>query len=185
MKRVLGITLVFGMGVIAGAVAMNLFEMHVRPTYREVMRAEFVGEQELSASRDARAGDQLRAVLHFWNVVDAPAFQIFRTDRAEDANFWLPWQLLVLGWMRGGPDQARARQMSEALQRARLALALESIQQHESATEQWDMAARIGKRSKDATRRSAETLAREENSDLHRQAEAGILDGTGAPEHKR
>ncbi len=183
MKRIVSIALVFGVGVIVGAVAMEALELHVRPTYRDVMRANFVAEQEFLAARADRAGDHMRAVSHLWNVVDAgdaSGFRIFRRDWGDDSDPWLPWRLLVLARIVAGLDDGRGRQLGEALHRARLALALEAMQEHEAASEQWELAAHLSNRSKDSMRSLAEMLAQNESSELHRQAEAAILDGVNA-----
>ena len=168
-------------GFAAGASAMNLLELRVRPTYRENIRSEFVAEQAFSATREARAGNRLRAVFHRWNVVEATTesgFGIFRPESSSqvDREFWLPFRLLVLQRIRRNADpEGRGQRLMEAHNRARLALELEAMGGHLAAEAQLDAASRLAGDSPDAMRRVAEALAQAENSDAYRQAEAITL----------
>jgi hypothetical protein len=168
-------------GFAAGASAMSLLELGVRPTYRETIRSEFVAEQAFSATREARAGNRLRAVFHRWNVVEATAengFRIFRPDSSsrEDRDFWLPFRLLVLQRIRRNLDpEGRGQRLMEADNRARLALALEAMGGHLAADAQLHAASRLAGKSPDAMRRAAEAWAEEEDSDAYRRAEAIVL----------
>lgn len=182
VKKALGLASVFASGAVVGATAMNLLDLHVRPTYREAIRADLVVEQEMSAAREARAGDRLRSAVHRWDTVDAYSpngFRIFRREVTgeEDSDFWLPFRLLALKHIVSAADaDGRGRQLIEAQYRAKLALTLEALHADRAADEQWEVASRLEGKSRDAVRRYAETSLKSEDSDLHRQAEAAILD---------
>src|SRR5271169_2958192 len=92
---------IFTSGIITGAVLMNLLHMHLRPAYRETIRIDLKTEQKFLAGRVIRQGDNLRALSHRWNVVDAEAsdgFRAFRTERNKeiDTSFFFPLYMLVL-----------------------------------------------------------------------------------------
>src|SRR5512145_909865 len=96
-------------GIIVGAILMNLLDMYVRPTYREVIRIDLKTEQEFLANRAIRQGDKVRALAHRWNVVDAESkdgFRAFRKERNSDidSEFLFPLSMVVLKAMMHDKD---------------------------------------------------------------------------------
>ena len=183
MKRMLRTLLVLLVGFVGGAIAMGLLHSYVRPIDRDVMRANFVAQQRFAATHAARAGDALGAIVGFANVVEASSMPVFRPDRPNwdgSDNVLFPFSLLILRSIKreamGRDPERRGWQISEAHDRARLALALEALHQDVAASVQWEQAAQLGRRSKEAMRRAAEMQANLEASESWQQAEAAILD---------
>jgi hypothetical protein len=180
------ISSIFVGGIIIGAVLMNLLHMYVRSTYRETIRIDLKTEQEFLAGRAARQGDNLRALSHRWNVVDAEArdgFRAFRKERNKDidSSFFFPFYVFVLKaikpQMRG--KQKEVDMFIEGMDRGKLAVALESIGEKEEAAKQWDIARLLTRqKSIEDIRRRVLGWLEGEKTDLHLQAEKAILEDT-------
>src|SRR4030042_4569479 len=124
---------IFVGGIIIGAVLINLLHMYVRSTYRETIRIDLKTEQEFLSGRAARQGDNLRALSHRWNVVDAEGrdgFRAFRKERNKDidSSFFFPFHMFVLKAMKSpmGGKQKEIDKFIEGMDRGKLATALES-----------------------------------------------------------
>jgi hypothetical protein len=170
-------------GIIAGAVLMNLLHMYVRPAYRETIRIDLETEQKFLAGRAAQQGDQLRALVHRWNVVDAEArngFRVFRKEQNKDidSSFLFPFHMLVLNALIHPKEgmQEKGPRIIEGVSRGRLALALESIGAQQEADKQWEMARMLtNKNSIEDIRKLILGLREQEDADIHRQAEEAVL----------
>ena len=74
---------------------MNLLDMYVRPIYREVIRINLKVDQEFLASRAARQGNNIQALVHRWNVVELENEDSFKTlskqwDDEFTSTFFVP-----------------------------------------------------------------------------------------------
>jgi hypothetical protein len=142
--KILKVSGIFVGGIIIGGMLMNLLHIYIRPAYRENIRIDLKTEQEFLTGRAARQGDNVRALSHRWNVVDAEAKEGFRAFRKErnkdiDSSFFFPFYMVVLTAMihpKEGMDE-KAAGFSEGIARGRLALALESIGDPEEANREW------------------------------------------------
>ena len=182
--RIVKMSGIFVGGIIIGAVLMNLLHMYVRSTYRETIRINLKTEQEFLSVRAARRGDNLRALSHRWNVVDAEArdgFRAFRKERNKDidSSFLFPFHMLVLraiqSPMKG--KQEEVDKFIEGMDRGKLATALESLGEREEAAKQWDIARLLAKQKSVEDVRSRVLGSLEgEKTDLHLQAEKAILE---------
>ena len=182
--RIVKMSGIFVGGIIIGAVLMNLLHMYVRSTYRETIRINLKTEQEFLSVRAARRGDNLRALSHRWNVVDAEArdgFRAFRKERNKDidSSFLFPFHMLVLraiqSPMKG--KQEEVDKFIEGMDRGKLATALESLGEREEAAKQWDIARLLTRqKSIEDTRRRVLGWMESEKTDLHLQAEKAILE---------
>ncbi len=179
-KRRLYLTLCILGAFLAGATAMNLFYMRIRPVYRDVMRVTFHQEQELRASRATRSGDPYRALVHRWNVVDShPQGEIDVFDRGagkdEDSDFWFPLRIYILGEIgKGAP--ARGQRIVEGIDCGQLALSLDSIGAARESERYWEMAQKFmnGKTLKD-TKEFAINMRRREDTDIQKKVEQMYL----------
>jgi hypothetical protein len=168
---------------------MNLLDMHVRPSYREMLKIEMKTEQKYLASRSTRQGDKMRAVIHRWNVVDAQAkdgFAVFNYERNKDidSSFTLPFQILALNSIIYPIEgkYEKAAQISEGMDRGRLALALEDIGNHEEAERQWEMARTMtNKKSISEIRNIVIKVQDVDNTETYREAEKAILGENNLP----
>jgi len=181
--KALKISSIFMLGLIVGAVLMNLLHIYVRSTYRDTIRIDLKQEQEFLAGRAARNGDKLRALSHQWNVVDAEAkdgFRAFRQDRNKetDSSFLFPFYMVVLKAMvqpKEGMQEKGAR-ISEGIERGKLALALEAVGANEESNNQWEIARTLTKyKSNEEIRRLILKLKEQENTETYLQAEKTIL----------
>ena len=182
--RIVKMSGIFVGGIIIGAVLMNLLHMYVRSTYRETIRINLKTEQEFLSVRAARRGDNLRALSHRWNVVDAEArdgFRAFRKERNKDidSSFLFPFHMLVLraiqSPMKG--KQEEVDKFIEGMDRGKLATALESLGERQEAAKQWDIARLLTRqKSIEDTRRRVLGWMESEKTDLHLQAEKAILE---------
>jgi len=170
-------------GIIVGAVLMNVLHMYVRPAYRETIRIDLEIEQKFLAGRAARQGDELRALVHRWNVVDAEArdgFRVFRKEQNKDidSSFFFPFHMLVLNALIHPKEgmQEKGPRIIEGVSRGRLALALESIGARQEANKQWEMAQMLtNKKSIEDIRKLILSLREQEDTDIHHQAEEAVL----------
>jgi hypothetical protein len=186
--RVLKISGIFVLGVIVGAILMNLLHMYVRPVFLRIIQTEYEVEQELLAARATRNNDNLRAVLHRWNLVESESssLQVFRKNKCQNdtaASFLFPFYLIPLNMMTMTQEQSleKGGKIVESLNRGKLAIALESIGQTSEAKKQWEAAKSItpGK-SIEQLREQTLRLMTLENSDLQIEVEKAILDRTKA-----
>jgi hypothetical protein len=189
MIKLLKISGIFISGILVGAILMNLLDMHVRPSYREMLKIEMKTEQKYLASRSTRQGDKMRAVIHRWNVVDAQAkdgFAVFNYERNKDidSSFTLPFQILALNSIIYPIEgkYEKAAQISEGMDRGRLALALEDIGNHEEAERQWEMARTMtNKKSISEIRNIVIKVQDVDNTETYREAEKAILGENNLP----
>jgi hypothetical protein len=175
---------IFICGIIVGAILLNLLDMYLRPTYREIIRIDLKVEQEFLASRAMREGDKVRALAHRWNVVDAEAKDGFRAFRKEqnkkiDSLFSYPFYMLIMNAMmhdKEGNLEKGAR-VGEGIDRGRLASALESIGANAEADKQWERARILicEKKSIEDTKKLIHKLQEDDNTELHLQAEKAVL----------
>ncbi len=174
---------IFTGGIIVGAIIMNLIYMSVRPAYRETIRIDLKTEQEFLASRAARQGNKVRALVHRWNVVDTEAnngFCIFNKERNNemDSSFFFPFYMLVLKTMMHSEvdKHEKGARISEGIDRGRVALSLESLGAREEADKQWEIARiKTGRDSIEDIRKLIIKLQGLDNSEVYRQAEKAVL----------
>ncbi len=180
LKRKLFLALCILGAFVAGAAAMNLFYMRIRPTYRDVMRVTFRVDQEFRASRATRNVDLNEALVHRWNVVDSHpqgTINIFDDGiyKGEDSDFWFPFKVYILG-MIGKSSYERGELISKGIDCGKLAFLLESMGASKEADSYWDIAQRcINKKTVKDTKSLIIRLYGLENTDIHKDAEAVIL----------
>lgn len=189
--KALKISSIFMMGIIVGAVLMNLLHMYIRPVFLRIIQTDYEVEQELLATRAARNNDNLRAVLHRWNLAESSSLQVFNKDKYKNdtvASFLFPFYLVPLNMMTKAQEISlgNGEKIVESINRGKLAVALESIGQRSEAEKQWAAAKLLypGK-SIEAMRSQALRLMKHENSDLQIEAEKTILDRTEAQQKNR
>lgn len=174
---------IFAIGLVVGAILMNLLNMYVRPIFRETIRIDFKIEQEFLASRAAREGNEERALVHRWNVVDAETINGFRAFNKErnkdfDTSFFFPFQMLILKAIMNPNDESlvKGAAITEGLDRGNLALSLESIGAQKEADKQWEIARNLtGKASVGEVKRLILRVKELDNTEAYRQAEEKIL----------
>ncbi len=184
--RIVKISGTFVGGIIIGAALMNLLHMYVRSTYRETIRIDLRTEQEYLSARAARRGDNLRALTHRWNVVDAGARDGFRAFRKEqnkeiDSSFFFPVHMLILKAMKS-PMRGKQKEVDrfiEGMDRGKLATVLESLGEKEEAAKQWDIVRLLTRQNSiEDIRRRVLGWLEVENTHLHLEAEKAILEET-------
>jgi hypothetical protein len=191
--KALKISGIFMMGLIAGAVLMNLLHMYVRPVFLRIIQTEYEVQQELLATRAARNNDNLQAVVHRWNLVESESSSLhaFKKDKYKNetlSSFLFPFYLVPLNLMTASQEQSleKGAKIIESINRGKLAIALESSGQTAEAKRQWEIAKLLcpGK-SIEELRAQALRLMKLENSDLQIEAEKAILDQTKVQQQNR
>lgn len=183
-KLLINSCLVIG-GILIGAILMNILDMYVRPTYRNMIRTELMTEQEFLAARSSREHALLRNIVHRWNVIDATAqhgFRAFREETAskEDKEFFLPFALLSLKFMKDIYKNMpqKSIKLSEGLNRGKLAAALDAMGEKKEAAKQWELAKVLtGEPDINHIKRLVYDLLTQENSPAQVNAEHVILGG--------
>src|ERR1017187_7576229 len=94
-------TVVFLVGIIAGAVLLESLEIKVRTFYRDIIMTNLKIEEEFMASRAARENKPFVAAFHRWAAVNAEAedgFRVFSPENNEinDRSYFFPFQLYAL-----------------------------------------------------------------------------------------
>ncbi len=179
-KRRLHVALCMLGAFVAGAAAMNLFYMHRRPVYRDVMKVSYRVEQTFRASRANRSHDSYRALAHRWNAVDAHErgeIGVFEHGvlKNEDSEFWFPFVVYVLGKIGEGPPRGQA--IVKGIDCGKLALALESVGASKEAETYWEIARSLtGHKTVKDTKESVSRLMKNEDMDIHKKAEEALLD---------
>lgn len=178
LRRALSIIGIFFLGFIAGVISLNLLNMHLRDTYRDVLMTNLKLEQELRASKTAREGNTLKSLVHRWNVVDissSDGFQFFQNMNGEN-KFLYPFAMLVLKQMHNENKKYEGIRTSESIEIGKLALTLEALGMDELATNQWKIAEGLrGRVSMKAIRNLVEDSINFENSQLHIDVENKYL----------
>jgi len=137
---------IFFLGLIIGAFLLESLEIHLRPSYRDlIIRTHLKTEQEFLAQRAARENRSLEAAFHRWVVVNAESeegFRVFRQNNDElDASPYLhTLSMIVLKSMASGTNIERGKKISEGIDRGKLAAALEAMGRKKEAEEQWRQA---------------------------------------------
>lgn len=189
MIKALKIIGIFISGIFVGALLMNLLDMYLRPAYREALMISFKTEQEFSASRAIREGNQVKAMVYRWNVVHAESkdgYRTFKKDRNKemDTSFFYPFHMYALNSMLLNRDSTfeKGGLIAEGIGRGKLAVSLEAIGSHEEAARQWDIAHKlIGKKSIEETKNLISRLQTIDNTEQHIKAEKAVLDSNESP----
>jgi len=147
MKRKIYLALCIFGAFIAGAAAMNLFYLHIRPAHRDVMRVMFHMDQEFRASGATRDQNLYQGLVHRWNVVDSHPqgeINIFNDGayKGEDSDFWFPFRIYILGKIGKGTSP-RGQLITKGMDYGKLAFSLESIGASKEAEKFWIIAHKI------------------------------------------
>ena len=131
--------LIFVIGFICGAIFLNLLCVNAISEHKNIMRYSLAIEQEMLARRARREGNDMRALVHCWNTVDAvceDGFHIFRSKSAQKGGdepffrgdgFFFPYQAIARRFMANMILSLDKKRMNEGMQRAQLALAMETV----------------------------------------------------------
>jgi hypothetical protein len=182
IKSILKYSGVFFLGLIVGAFLLETLEIHLRPSYRDLLiRTDLKTEQEFLASRALRANKPLDVAFHRWAVVNAESevgFRIFQINYNEiDSSPYLyPLGMLALKSMASTTNIERGRKIEEGIDRGKLAVALEKLGRMKEAEDQWQQAQILTHNpTMKATKAFINVLLEQEKSDLHLKAEDKIL----------
>lgn len=173
---------VFFLGLIIGAFLLESLEIHLRPSYRElIIRTHLKTEQEFLAQRAVRENRHLEAAFHRWVVVNSASedgFRVFRQNNEElDANPYLyPLTMLVLKSMASGTTIEMGRKIAEGIDRGKLAAALETLGRKREAQKQWRQAQLLTHYPTiKATKDCIHKLLEQEKTDIFLKAEDKVL----------
>ncbi len=182
LKNALKYFSVFFAGLIIGAFLIETIEMHLRPSYRDlIIRTHLKTEQEFLASRAARENKHLEAAFHRWAVVNAESdegFRVFQEHGVEldDQPYTYPFDMYMLKWMSSGANIKKGRKIVEGFDRGKLAVALEALGQKKEAENQWQSAQiLIHRKTIKETKEAVYVMLEQEKSDIHLKAEDKIL----------
>ena len=185
--------LIFAVGFVCGAIFLNLLCMNAIIAHKNIMRYNFSIEQEMLARRAQREGNDMRALVHCWNTVDAiceDGFRIFRSKSAQKGadgllfrgdGFFFPYQAIAMRFMENMILSLDKKRMNEGMQRAQLALAMEKVAVEEAAQTQWQEAAVLASdhteklRTEDEIRKLALAIREFANSAKGIETEQAIL----------
>ena len=185
--------LIFVIGFICGAIFLNLLCMNAIIAHKNIMRYNFSVEQEMLARRAQREGNDMRALVHCWNTVDAvceDGFRIFRPKSAQKGGdepffrgdgFFFPYQAIAMRFRENMILPVDKKRMNEGRQRAQLALAMEKVALEEAAQTQWQEAAVLSSnhavkiRTEDEIRKLALAIREFANSAKGIETEQAIL----------
>jgi hypothetical protein len=172
---------IFLVGVVVGAFLLESLELHVRPTYRQLIRVDFKTEQDFLAGRASRENKPIEETFHRWAVVNAESeegFSAFREQNSQldDKTYLHPFTLLVHRCMWSPPNIQRGKRIGEGIDRAKLAVSLEKIGEKKEAEIQWNKAYQLQQGSSlDRIKQLTYSLLEQEKSELHRKAEDAVL----------
>ncbi len=132
----------FVIGFACGALVLDILCIKAVPVYTDAIKYNFLAEQELLARRAQREGNDMRALVHRWNAVDAISengFDVFQPEwkSKNKPGLLYPFQSLCI---KCGSSGEKTLRLNEGLHRARLALAMRKVGMEEPAKEQWDKA---------------------------------------------
>jgi hypothetical protein len=190
MNRILKISGIFLLGVIVGAVLMNLLYMYVRPVYRHMIRTQIKTDQQFLASRATREGNKIEAAMHRWFVLemDSEKSRHEKSDRESDSSFLFPFYWAPLRKQADSRAKERPqnyRHIEEGMERAWLAAALEDINEKQEASKQWLKAQTLlGESSVENTRKIIFDLLEKEKTDTYIEGEKMILGDTNQAQQK-
>jgi hypothetical protein len=176
MKRYIGWSAIFLLGMIVGVFSTLHLERRVRPTLVKMIQTGLKVEQEYLASRAAREDRQFEAAIHRWvaaNAASETGFCANQTHYNGDTILLLP-SLIVFEKMF---ENAREGQLiAEGIDRGKLAVSLEAIGENGLAEVEWARAHSLMKRkSIEDTKMSVYGLLKQEDTDLYQRAESAVL----------
>ena len=172
---------VFLAGLIIGAFMLETLEMHVRPSYRDIIvRSHLRTEQELLASQAARTKKPLDEAFHRWVVVNAQSedgFRVLRVNNNElGGNYLYPFEMLGLKSMASSADYEKGKKITEGIDRGKLAVSLEKLGMKKEAEDQWKKAQQLTHNmTMKATKDFMYTLLEQEKSDLNPEVDEKAL----------
>ncbi len=182
LKSALKYTGIFSLGLIMGSFLLESIEIHLRPSYRDlIIRTNIKTEQEFLASRAARENQPLEAAFHRWAVVNTESeegFRALRRDNTEldDRSYLYPLSMLVLKSMSSGTNIERGNEIAEGIDRGKLAVALETLGRQNEAEEQWRQAQLLTRyMTMKGTKDLVYKLLEQEKTDIYLKAEDKVL----------
>ncbi len=146
MNKYITHLLAIALGFIFGLAVMGLLSARAGHMYLEILKSQYVWEQEALALRAQQRGDIEDAVHRYLNVVDATSatgLETFDPDRIY-WTFSFPFQAVALKKISSYSDPSGiGRSRTEGVNRAKLGLFLEKVEQKEAALKQYKIAAQL------------------------------------------
>ncbi len=93
MKTKLRIIIALVVAFLLGALTMNLLTFPARRAYRENLQQLYLEHQRSAATQELREGNNLKAIMHLWNIVEAgpvDGSKLYNDDvlKEIDKSFW-------------------------------------------------------------------------------------------------
>jgi len=168
MKKVLFLIILFLAGFVGGVVTMEILSrpaQRVRAyretlhAYREILQRNFVGSQEDLAYKAFKEGNDLKAMVHLWTVLEAgpdgselfkdPVSKAFDEDidKALTERFFFVTLPKINNVIKNSKNSTRMTPFQEAIVKSRphgeLAVVLEQLGYKEAAKEHYLIASRL------------------------------------------
>jgi hypothetical protein len=171
MKKYFKLTLIFVVGFVAGALAMDYLSIPARKVYREHLQRTYLTKQQFMASSALKEGKELEALVPLWSYLNADPLDGSRlfghndTTAFEDSFgfFLLPWidkyTKTLVHLKPGGEDGTRG------FAHGQLAAVLQSLGYDNEAKIHWSEATRLLKMPEGEVRKTF--------TDLLKKAEEG------------
>ena len=147
MKKAFFIIILVLSGFVIGIVTMEGLSRHARRAYKEMLQTNFVSSQRQLAYKALKEGNDLRAMVHLWTVLEAgpDGSELFKdpVSTAMDETFFvvLPWvNDLLKSVVRVRPGQEEA---VKSIPHGELAMILEQLGHKEAAREHYLIASRF------------------------------------------
>jgi hypothetical protein len=132
-KYLMGLSIFF-LGILIGAICMNLLEMRSRSIYRNIMKSTFTMEQEILAHQAAKNNNPLQELIHRWNVLNANSssisIKIFSSEWDKlDKDFFFPVGAVILRQMDQSQSDLlkKGEKEEESILRGEYAYTLEKL----------------------------------------------------------
>lgn len=170
MRRWAVLTIVFIVGFVLGAIFLSILSMKASKVYLEMVRLNYIYEQEELGKGAWKKGDLQNSFYHYYNVVQAisePGIQSFNPAHVK-WSFDLPFSAVIVNTILKETDKLkRGKVINEGIHRGILGLILETMGRYDEAQQEYIHAANLMKIDDiEKVRKIAKKIIDEENKKL-------------------
>lgn len=145
MQRRIILLVIFLVGIVFGCVLMGFLSMRGSNIYLEMVKTNYIQEQEFIADQFWMRGNLNEAVIHYHNAVQAlsgTGLKAFNPDHMK-WSFGFPFAAIVLNAITEKSNKTGGRVIFEGINRGKLGMVLESLGRHEEAHREYLYAAEL------------------------------------------
>jgi len=167
-KQIISFILIFILGFVCSLMLLFFLSSTAYKSHLNDLQVQFRADQTIKAMKATKAGDNAKAFVYRQNVVDTYSLDGFLNVEKTSFNLWSVIQLYILEKIKDSTYTPQGEQLSEGLERGKLAYTLDALGMKSKAEKEWLHAAEIAgySQKQDALKRLISQMIETETSAL-------------------